>query len=301
MPLIKEGWAEALEPGIREWFALGYSRRPSLISTLFNVLPSAKDSEYFHSFGAISPDAWLNFEKSGQVSAVSYDAGYKTTFMHKEFLVELPIRRTLLEDNLYSNIIEPVQQLGDSAALRREIDAASVFNNASSTSYLGGDGVPLVDGSHPNGPSKSSTQDNEGSYSLTADNVETVRQAMMAYTDDVGEMLGVMPNLLLVPPELENQAKIITQTEYSVGNANNDVNPQMGRFQYLVWHYLTDSDGWFMIDTNLMRRSLIWFDRVPLSINLKAGDTTVFATYIARMRYSYGWRDWRWIYGNNIT
>lgn len=299
MPLIKDDWAYALEPGIREWFNVGYSRRPSLIQTLFNVLPSERDSEYFHSFGAISPDAWLNFEKSGQVSAVSYDKGYRTTFTHKEFIVELPIRRTFLEDNLYGNIIEPVQQLGDSAALRRETDASSVFNNAFSTSYTGGDAKPLCEDNHPNGPHKSAVQDNEYALSLTADNVETARQAMMAYTDDVGELVGVMPNLLLVPPELENQAKIITQTEFSVGNANNDVNPQQGRFSYLVWHYLTDANAWFMIDTNLMRRSLVWFERVPLSINLKAGDTTVFATYIARMRYSYGWRDWRWILGSN--
>jgi len=300
--MIKDDWAYALEPGIREWFNVGYSRRPSMISTLFNVMQSAKDSEYFHSFGAISPDAWKNFERSGQVSSVSFDKGYRTTFTHKEFVVELPIRRTFLEDNLYSNILEPSQQLGDSAALRRETDAASVFNNASSTSYLGGDGVPLVDSSHPQGPHKgSAVQDNEGSLSISADNVETVRQAMMAYTDDVGELIGVMPNLILVPPELENEAKIITQTEFKVGSANNDINPQQGRFSYMVWHYLTDADGWFMIDTNLMKRSLVWFDRIPLGINLKNEDTTVYARYIARMRYSYGWRDWRWIYGNNIT
>lgn len=296
MTLIKDEFTEALLPGIREWFNIGYSRRQLQMGALFNIVPSTSDSEYYHSFGAVSPDAWENFQNSGQIASVGFDRGYKTTFTHKEFLVELPIRRTLIEDNKYPQILDAAAQLGDSAALKREHDAASVFNNYSSSSYVGGDAVALGSNSHPNGPHKSATQDNlYASTALSATNVETVREAMMAYTDDVGELCGIVPNLLLVPPALENTAKDICTAEGKLDVADNNINPQKGRFSYIMWPYLTSSTTWFMIDTAKMKQSLIWFDRTPLDIYPKKQDDTVFVTYIARMRYSFGWRDWRWV------
>jgi hypothetical protein len=44
---------------------------------------------------------------------------------------------------------------------------------------------------------------------------------------------------------------------------------------------------------------LYWFNRDPLSILPKVEDKTVAATWVAYMRYSYGWSDFRWVYGNN--
>jgi phage major head subunit gpT-like protein len=297
MPQTKSDWAEALLPGIREWFSVGYNRRPTQMAQFFNVLPSSSDSEFYHSFGAVSPDAWENFENSGQIAAVSFDRGYKTTFTHNEFLVELPIRRTLVEDNKYPQILDAAAQLGDSAALKRERDAASVFNNYSSASHTGGDAVALGSNSHPQSPGKASaTQDNLfASTALSATNVETVRLAMMAFTDDVGELCGIIPDLLVVPPALENTAKNICGADGELDSADNNLNPQKGRFSYVMWPYLSSATTWFMVDSAKMKQSLIWFDREPLDIYPKDEDTTVFYKYIARMRYSYGWRDWRWV------
>lgn len=297
MTLIKDEFSEALLPGIKEWFSIGYNRRPQQMGQFFTILPSSSDSEYYHSFGAVSPDAWDNFEKSGQIATVGFDRGYKTTFTHKEFLVELPIRRTLIEDNKYAAILDAAAQLGDSAALKRERDAASVFNNHTSTSYLGGDGKPLTDDSHPNGPHKgAAVQDNEfASSALTPTTVETVRLAMMGFDDDVGELCGIIPDLLIVPPALENTAKNICEAAGELDSADNNLNPQKGRFGYVMWPYLTSTSTWFMADSAKMKQSLIWFDREPLDIYRKDQDESVYITYVARMRYSYGWRDWRWV------
>lgn len=300
MPVLKAEWADALAPGIREWFNTGYKNRPSQISALFNVLPSDSDSEFFHSFGSISPNAWDDLKNSGRVASVGMDNGYKTTFTHSTFAVELPVQREMIEDNKYAQVADYAGQLGDSAALKRERDAASVFNNCAVSGYNGGDGVTLCNDSHPLGPNKASiVQDNLDSLPLTAANVETVRLKMIAYTDDIGEISGVIPDLLLVPPALEASAKIITQTPNKVGSADNDINTLAGTLRYIVWPYLTSATTWFMIDSIKMKQSLIWFDRVPLSISRKSQDETLFATWIGRMRYSFGWRDWRWVHRGN--
>ena len=88
-------------------------------------------------------------------------------------------------------------------------------------------------------------------------------------------------------------------SELDPNSGNNTVNPQAGRFQIATWHYLTDSDKWYVIDTNLMNQSLFWFYREPLTVVPKVEDETWRATWIAYMRYSFGWADWRWIIGSN--
>jgi hypothetical protein len=290
--LTSAQWAEALAPGIREFFFIGYKNRAPMMGEFFNMQTSEQAYEEFMSYGAVSPDAWDLYEQSGIMPKVSFDKGYKTTLTHREYPVAMDIQRKLLDDNRYPQILQAAQQLGDSAALKRESDALSVF--------VGGDSVCLASASHPASPTKSAvTQDNISALALEPDNVETIRQAMMAVTDDTGNLAGVMPTLLLVPTALKSKAQIITQTENKVGSANNDVNPLKGEFTYKVWPGLTNSTAWFMIDEIKMRQSLYWFDRTALDVHREVKDETLFSTWIAYMRYAYGWTDWRWIHQGN--
>lgn len=299
MPMIKEGWANALEPGIREWVFLGMDRRASLIPALFDILGSAKSSEHFGSIGAISPDAWDQFKKTKVPATVSFDEGYKKTFTHETFMVELPIEAELIEDNLYPQIMDQAGMLGDSFGLKKEVDGANIFNRAFTAAYTGADAVSLCNDSHPNGPTVSGTQDNSYALALTKDNVKTLREAMYAFKDDRGNVASVVPTMLLVPRALEDTAREIVESEKNPTNANNTSNPMYNRFNVVVWDFLTDSNAFFLIDEVKMKQSLKWFNRVPFSVRLKGGDTSVYATYIARARYSLGWRDWRWIIGSN--
>jgi phage major head subunit gpT-like protein len=299
--LISENWADALDPIVREKFFLGAARRPSLIETLFNVQGSSRAYEQASGIGAVGVDAWTQWENAGVVGQADFDQGYKSTFTHREYPLELQIKRKLLDDNMWNEVFNIPDRIGDSATVKRETDAASVFNNAfTGGATAGADAVALCSNSHPNSPQKTgSTQDNNGTLSLTKANVRTTREAMMAFTDDNGNKQAVMPKLMLVPPALEDDAIEITKSLNDPTSANNTINAQYGRFEVLTWHYLSDSNAWFMIDPVLMKQALQWFNRVPLNVTPKVEDKTLVATWIAYMRYSFGWSDWRWIYGNN--
>jgi len=72
--------------------------------------------------------------------------------------------------------------------------------------------------------------------------------------------------------------------------------------QYLVWDYLTDANNWFMIDPGLCKMFLQWFDRVPLEFaEDPTSDFSLEARYRGYQRYSYGWSDWRFLYGHAVT
>jgi hypothetical protein len=300
--IISDQWSEALDPVIRGTFELAFNRRASVIPMLFNIQQSMDSDEEMLGVGAIGIDAWENYEQSGAVSEVHYDKGYKTTLTHKEYPVTIGVERKLLDDNKLPQILQIPRRLGDSAFVRRETHGASVFNNAFDSNFAGADSVELCDAAHPHSPDKTgSTQSNISTNALTLTNVASARETMMAFTDDNNEIMGVTPDTLLVPPELEDEALVITRSLQNPDNANNAINPQAGRFRVVPWHYLTDANNWFLIDSGLMRESLWWFDRMPLTIRPKVEDKTIKAHWIAYMRYSYGWSDWRWVYGHSVT
>jgi len=306
MPITGERsgmWADALDPIVRFRFDLAFSRRASLIPSLFNVQGSVRAYEQISGVGAVGIDAWDAWEQSGHVGEADFDQGYKATYTHKEFAMDIRIMRKLIDDANFPQVFRLIERVGDSAALKRETDAASIFNNAftDTAPYAGADSVGLCSAAHPFSPQKTgATQNNEGTYALTLDNVATVREAMMAFTDDNGNKMGVTPNAVLVPPAKGDEARVIFNSLQKPGGANNDLNPRAGeQWTIYEWNMLTDSTYWFMLDTNLMMQSLDWFNRVPLSIAPIVEDKTMSAGWRAYQRYSLGWSDWRFCYGNN--
>lgn len=300
MPLRSVNWTEALLPGLYSFFDIGFRMRPSLIPSLYNVATSARSKEENVGIGGVSVDAWDVYEQSGKPGSVDWNKGYTATYTHKEFVVDLDIERKLVDDDQYAvTAADRSRRMGISAAQKMEIDGASVFNNAFTSTFAGPDGVELCDASHPHSPDATgTTQSNFGALSLTKENLATVRQTMMVFTDDKGNRLGTMPDTLLVPIALEDTALQLVNSFQLPGTGNNDINPRFGQIQVVTWNQLTDTDAWFLIDSVGMRQALRWYNRVPLEISLKSNEATR-AVYQFYMRYSFGWDDWRWVYGCN--
>lgn len=298
--MISDAWAYAIDPAIREHFNLGFGRRPQLGPVLFNVQSSDNAYEEIFGSGALGVDAWDNYENAGVPSEADFNQWYKATFTHREYPLIVGIERKLYADAQFANIFNIAEKIGDSAALKREVDASSVFNNAFTSAFAGPDGVELCDAAHPaSAHDASTTQSNILALALTETNLATARRTMMAFKDDKNNLLSVTPDLLIVPPELEDTALKLVRSQLEPGTANNAINPNAGRFRVLPWHYLTDSDAWFLVDSNRMRQSLRWFDREPVQIKPMVEDKTLRARWIGYMRYSYGWTDWRWVLGSN--
>lgn len=307
MPITSSNWGELVVPGLSEAFLLEYGRRPSMLSMLYDVRGSDGADEQHLGVGAIGSDGWNDFEKSGHVGDADFARGYKWTSTHHEYARAMRVQRKLVDDNRFAELLDQARRLGDSAFRFREKAAAAVFTNAFTSSgtdaygfgIAGADGVALCSASHPRNPDDAGTTDsNTSNVALSKANVSTVRQNMMAFTDDTGDILNVMPDEILVPPELEDTAAEITRSVLDPTSANNAINPQAGRFRTVVWHYLTDATDWFMIDSSLRRQSLIWYDRVPLEFGPQDLDRdTMQFRMVAYNRFSRGFRDWRWIYG----
>lgn len=244
---------------------------------------------------------------------VPYDdthGGYMTAIRNYELAQGIAVERNLVDDAQGFTINGRALGLGEAFANTQEHDAVQVFINGftdSGTNRLGAstngaDGVGLLSTAHPYRPDATgSTQANEGTLALTLANLDTTRQAVMNWVDDKGQLMGVMPDTLLVPAELERAATQILSERavFEPGSAQFDVNMFSGKMRLLVWNRLTDANAWFVIDSARMKRFLIWQRRIDPEFAQTEDFDGMIAKFRGYMRYGIGWTHWSWIYGQN--
>lgn len=315
-PLTSVNWRDFLTPGLRHVFATELRDREELFKRL-QIFPrdtSQRAEEKYAGVGGLSTQGWNEFEYTGRVPYDAPSPWYVTTLVHREFAKGMSVRRKVMDDNLYpgapipKSITADAALLGRSAALHREKSAADLFINAftdsgvdsSGFNVAGTDGVGLVSTAHPYAPNNTGqTQSNEGTLALTSDNLVETKNRMRSFVDDQGELFAVHPDTLLVPPELEETALKIVNSDREEGTANNTINVNKGRYNVLVWDYLTDANAWFLIDSALKNEHLIWLDRIMPEFEAEKDKDTQIGEWVAYMRYSRGWDHWAWVYGNN--
>jgi phage major head subunit gpT-like protein len=299
--IVSENFGYLLDPGLRKIFMDEYQLPGSVIDQLYGMESSQKAVEYDYAIGGMGDLE----EFSGTIPYGEFAGQYRVSYTHKEWVKGIKIERKLVDDDLYSVINKRPAMLALVAKRTREKHGASVFNNAFNTSvFAGGDGVSLVSASHtrvaPDG-STTAAMSNLGSSALSQTALSAARLAMREFVDDTLNLLNVQPDLLLVPPELEETAWVITQSEKKPGTAENDANYYKGRYKIVVWDYLADSNNWFLIDGRYAKMFLKWFNRIPVEFNKDKDFDTYISKWSTYTRYSYGFSDWSWIYGANVS
>jgi len=291
-------WAEDYQPVVYDMFMAGVQMVPSAIPQLYAVKSSAKGDEYFLGMEGTDREGWDVYKNTGTTAYADFDRGFPKTFHHYDYTRRFKLERRYIEDDQMGLVEQALRGLGISAAQKREWDAASVFNNAwtASAPYLGPDGVALCSATHPYSASNAATYDNTGTEALSYDALKNARTALRALTDGLGNPLMRNGTLILHPIELNDVVTEIVKATAKPGGANNDANAAAG-FTNLAWDYLTDNESWFLIDPIWAKQSLFWFDRIPL-YNAVVEEATTHIVYEFRMRYSYGFIDPRFVYGN---
>jgi len=258
---------------------------------------------------AYLPLAQLKTE--GGPTAFDNNAGefYATNMTHIEVGLGYAITRKAIDDNLYKTQFQP-SNLGLAFSFNqfKEINAASVLNNATvvGASITGGDGQALCSTAHPVMPGNGITIANrpavdqdlgEGSL-LNA--MISVRQN---WRDNRGLKILGRARKLVVPPALEPIAIRLTKSELRPGTSNNDVNAILmtaGGLPegYMVNDYLTSLYSWFLLTQN---EGLIHLVRKPFEVDMQVDFITDNLLVKGYERYSFGYYDWRAIYGSFPT
>jgi hypothetical protein len=295
-------WAKDYQPIVYEAFKAGMSMvENSLIPTLFDVQGSVDANEYHIGLGGSSTEVWDEYEDLGISGYMDQERGYPTTFTHTEKTARFKLLKKHIEDRGAFRVAqEALENAGLNLALKREQDAASVFNNAFSSSFVGADGVALCSDSHPQAPDNTgTTYDNLSTNAFTYEFLKDARQQLRGLVNSFGDPLMRRGRLILHPIDLSETVDEVINAQARPGTADNDANAARG-YTALEWDFLSAANNWFLIDPTWGPRSLKWYNRVLLE-NMIVEEATTHVVYEFRSRYSYGWTDPRWLIGHNVT
>ena len=220
---------------------------------------------------------------------------------HAEIGLGYAITRKAIDDNLYKTQFNP-SNLGliESFQQTKEIYGANVLNT--STTYnaaIGGDGKALCATDHP---IDGGTVANRPTTDVEL-NEASLLNAMIAirtgFKDQAGLKVFARGRKLIVPPQLEPTAIRLTKTELRPGTADNDVNAIMSTAGglsegYMVNDYLTTGTYWFLL-TNI--DGLTYMERVKFETDMQVDFVTDNLLVKGYERYSFGYYNWRSIYG----
>jgi len=290
--LVKE-----LEPGLNALFGLEYKNYANEHAEIFDTENSDRAFEE-----EVMLSGFANAPIKAEGTGVTFDNAQETftaRYTHETLALAFAITEEAIEDNLYDRLASRyTKALARSMANTKQVKAANVLNNAFGTAN-GGDGKELCATDHP---IVTGTEQNE--LSTAADLNETsLEQALIdiaALTDERGLKIAAKGMKLIVPSALQFTAERLMKSTQRVGTADNDINAvvSMGMIPqgYAVNHYLTDTDAWF-IKTDVPN-GLKHFVRAPLKTAMEGDFTTGNVRYKARERYSFGFSDWRGIFGS---
>lgn len=293
--ILPDNWGELLLPTLRTVFTKHTAKRPDFISTIYNVQTSTKAQEFNQGVGELGMmDEW---EANGKkVSYEDFNKGFKSTYTHKKYSKGVSVDADLLEDDQYGQIKKMVQKLSQVVYNTTQVHAASVFNNAASSAFLGPDGKPLASTAHPKAPNSSSVISNLGTDALSATSLEAARNAMMAWVDDKDNLVIPVPDTLIVPTGLRKTGKILAETKEEPDTSDHGVNVWYGNLKVIEWPFLTSQTTWFLVDSARMELYLNWYWRRKPGFKDKVDFDTEAANYAVIGRWSYGFDDWSWVY-----
>lgn len=293
----RERFASFLDPYVRYVYEYVVEKGDDIIPLLFGVSNSELSMEKVTGIGATG----LMQPWQGQVYYDDVDPLWDKSYVHQKYSLGLKIDRDLWDDSQHNEVRDRVQRVTLSVYRTRQDHAHSIFNNAFNAAFPGPDGKPLCGTDHPLSPSNTATQSNKGTAALSVDSLEAARLAMMGFTDDRGKKLLLKPDLLLVPPALEMAAEEIVLSAGRSDTANRADNVRKGAYKIITLPLLTDSNNWFVADSQQMKLWMKWFERrKPVPERDEDFDTeTLKWKYVAR--YSYGFHAPLFIYGNEVA
>lgn len=297
MPLTKSDMPTLLEDGLKTVFFEAMNSSVGDYERIATIVPSSSDEEDYPWLGAVP--AMREF-KDERMPLGLLEHTY--SIRNKTWESSIAVERSAIEDDKFGQIRIRIQSLAKEA--KRHVDELifTLLKNGFSTKCY--DGSNFFDISHSEGDS--SVQSNRGSDLLNATGLQNAITTMMKFKDDHGKLLGIVPDVLVVPPDLQWTAMELLESTYWPGaQADNKIadNVLKGKLDLVVSPYLTEVDSWFVLSTKGVVKPIILQSRTPVEFaalegNSESGFLRDQYIYGVRARYNVGFGLWQMAYGS---
>lgn len=224
------------------------------------VVPSDTDSETYAWLGTVP-----KMREWTDTRALNSLANYSYTLRNKHFEVTIEVDRDTYEDDKYGMIRPRIAQLGQEAARYPAELVSTVL--AAGGSNPGYDGANFFSASHSEESSGTQANTIAGTgvtlAAIRADFI-SARTAMRRFKDGKGRVMGLSPDLVVIPAELEDVfQQLMNTTIIALGSGTQQSNVLQGAADVVVDPYLTDANDWYVMHTRNEIKPLIFQRRKP--------------------------------------
>lgn len=277
--------------GFKVIFAKAFDQSKSLYEKVATVVKSETGEESYKWLGNFPRmKKWIGERQLQNLAAHDY------TIKNESYEATVSVPKEDIEDDKIGVYAPMVQELGQSAATHPDEIVFELLPNGFSNKCF--DGKAFFADNHPVGKGSVS---NKGTAALSMAAYQAARSAMMSFKDENGKPLKLVPNLLVVPPALEAEARKILLADQIDGTTNT----MKGTAEPLVVPELAvNDDAWYLLCTDRPLKPLIYQERKKAQfVSLtNESDENVFMNkeyiYGVDNRCNAGYGFWQMAYGS---
>jgi len=290
---------DALYTGLNVVFQDAYrsSVDSGLRSRISTQIPTNSDSEDYAWLGGVpGVREFIGERQVRDLSAFSY------SIANKVWENTISVDRSAIDHDKYGLIKTRVQELAAAQARFQDQLVFEILAGGFTAACY--DGKYFFDTTHAGGS-------NKGTDALTAASLSAAITAMMKLTDDQGTNLGVRPDTLVVPPDLQWTARELLESRYypekltSTDTQKLAVNVLAGSLDLVVSPYLSDTNNWYVLCTGRVIKPLIFQLDAPVEFQALEKESEsgfmrgqyLYGTYA---RYNAGYGLWQYAFGSLV-
>lgn len=292
---------KALWPGVKAWWGNSYDEFPEewrqIVSEVTTSDKNYEDVVQDTGFG-LAP-----VKPQGQ--GIVYDEnvqGYTTRAVHVTYALGYAVTMEEMQDNLYE-AVSRVRAKANAFSQRqtRENVVANVLNRGFNSSFPIGDGSAFFSTSHALTMGGTFANKPTTDADLSEASLEDALVAIAGFTNDRGLNIQVMPRALVVARQNMFNAARILKSVLQNDTANNAINAIKALNSlpdgFIVNHYLTDTNAWFIKNQIPSGSGFVFYERMPLTFdqdndfgtkNALAASVTRFSVAVSDPRCYYG-------------
>jgi hypothetical protein len=294
-----------LNPAVRKWFGEREAMIPELRPQVFHEYDSQKATELDASLGGLT-----KLTEKPEGTPLTYEdraEGFPVTYTHRTFAKGGTVTHEMWEDDQSNQIRKMPRALANARVRHSEQMGADILNFSFTAGgggiapFTSGDAKALFATNHQR-IDGGTAQSNMTTMDLAEDSLETAFVGMRSTLDNKGQLQMSKPSLLIVPPTLEKEARILLESQARTGTANNDINPYKGALKLMVWDYIGAAGGgsdtaWFVLDEDQHELNWFWRERPNLDGPEYDFDTKT-GKWSVQYRASVGFSDWQGLFGS---
>lgn len=295
MAATRGAFAQLLTPGLYSVIYEDLEMHPEEYSAIFNVSPSDRayeEDQLVAGLGAVplKPEGeTLKFDDPIQGGSIRYT--------HLAYGLGFQVTREMWDDDKYGIMSRVSKDYAGSIRQTVEATAAAVLINGF-TSQTSIDGVSLFNTAHPllGGGTYSNRASTDISLSTTG--LQEIILLFEKMVNERGLIKRMVPEMLLIPPDLQFKAGEILNSAYKPYSGNNEVNVFQGRLDPMINHYLTTTTQWFVLSRKASHTLKVYWKQQP-QFDSQDDFNTKGANFSTFFRFSAGVTYWHGLAGSN--